>query len=84
MKTPKIVAVDYKGKYFTLQDEDTLDPAYDFVLEYVDVDKTLNDSKLLRQHVEHCRYYGIPAYHGSNKVLNAKIEEIEQELFTNE
>ena len=71
----KIIASDYKGKWFVLQDEDIED---DFSMEaHYDVDYYTGEG--LREHVENCRYYGIPAYIGADKDLHARIEAIEEE-----
>ena len=73
----KIQAIDYKGKYFLLEDDDYMDEnGMDFVLDYVDVDKIINDEKALENHVAQCIYYGIPAYIGQDKELNKKIAEM--------
>lgn len=72
----KIVAADYKGKWFVLQDEGMED---DFGLRpEINVEYVTNAG--LREHVENCQYYGIPAYIGQNKELRAKIKEIEDEI----
>lgn len=73
----KIVAESYKGKHFVLVDEGTEDMGTD---PYVDVDKVISDNATLRSHVEDCRYYGIPAYLGSNKEMNERIAKINDEL----
>ena len=71
----KKVAVDYKGKYFTIQDRDIEDPyGMDFVVEYVDVRHVL--TKGLEEHVANCLYYGIPPYIGRDKKLLSKISKI--------
>lgn len=77
----KKIAVDYKGKYFIIQDEDTLDDM-DFVVPYMDVEYVL--TKGLKTHVAECIYYGIPAYIGSDKELKEKIEKLEKEYLEEE
>ena len=72
------VAVDYKGKHFVIQDEDTLDD-FDILDEFVDVEKIVNNPTLLKSHVYQCIYYGIPSYLGSDEKLKAQIEVIEKE-----
>lgn len=72
----KIVASSYKGKWFVLQDSDIEDDL--FMDAHVDVDYYTGHG--LREHVETCRYYGIPAYIGSNKKLLKQIASIEKEL----
>jgi len=73
----KIVASDYKGKWFVLQDEDVEDE-YDLVRDEIDVHWVMGEG--LQEHVENCRYYGIPAYIGKNEELKAKIKKIEDEF----
>lgn len=72
----KKVAVDYKGKYFIIQDEDTLDDEYDFVLKYIDVDYIIGDG--LKDHIADCVYYGIPPYIGKDGELNRRIKKLEK------
>lgn len=73
----KIVASNYKGKWFVLEDEGSEDdwsyPAH------VDVDYYLTDEGLT-EHVEKCRYYGIPAYIGADGSLLARIKKIDETL----
>jgi hypothetical protein len=76
----KIIAIDYKGKYFTLQDEDIVLDYMDYPLPYIDVESIISDYDNLREHVKSCQYYGIPAYHGSNEEINNKINEIYKTL----
>lgn len=73
----KKVAVDYKGKHFVIQDEDTLGD-FDSIDPYVDVEKVIAEQ--LYNHVADCRYYGIPAYHGKDEELKKKIAEIDELL----
>jgi len=68
----EIVAVDYKGKHFILYDKDMVDELY-IIDPYIDVAKVLEN---LEDHVEQCRYYGIPAYVGKDRELKEKIEEL--------
>ena len=72
------VAVDYKGKHFVIQDEDTLDD-FDILDEFVDVEKIVNSPTLLASHVYQCIYYGIPAYLGKDETLRANIKIIEKQ-----
>lgn len=76
----KIIAIDYKGKYFTLQDEDIVLDYMDYPLPYIDVEHIINNDDQLRDHVENCQYYGIPAYYGSDESLNSRIEAIYKQL----
>jgi hypothetical protein len=81
MEKNKIIAIDYKGKYFTLQDNDIVtDSMYEYPLPYIDVDSIISNDELLREHVKSCLYYGISAYHGSNEELKNRIEEIYKQL----
>lgn len=71
----KIIASSYKGKWFILQDETDED---DYPAPYIDVAWAMREG--LREHVENCRYYGIPPYVGNDKDLNKKIKTISEEL----
>lgn len=71
-----IIASDYKGKWFVLEDE----PGDDFSFERKEINVGWVISEGLREHVENCNYYGIPAYVGADKELHAKIEAIEKTL----
>ncbi len=76
----KIVATDYKGKHFVLQDDNLVDPAFEYVIDYINVDMIINNDKALKEHIADCIYYGIPAYSGNNKELNDKIARLSEEL----
>ena len=80
MNIKNIVAVDYKGKHFVLMDKDRVDDIFDIVDDNIDI-KTVIE-KNLKAHVMDCIYYGIPAYVGSNKELENKIDELEALLNT--
>lgn len=67
----KYKMIDYKGKYFILQDK-VHDECYDFEIGEME-DEEITD-EFLHQHVLDCIYYGIPAYIGENKELAAKID----------
>lgn len=71
-----IKAYDYKGKWFVLQDPSN----DDMDLERPDVDVAWAMGVGLQEHVGNCVYYGIPAYIGSDKKLNKRIEHIMQGL----
>lgn len=75
----KIVATDYKGKWFSLCDENELD-VMDFERKEINTDWVVGEG--LQEHVENCIYYGIPAYLGKNKDLHEKIAKLEKELNT--
>ena len=70
--------IDYKGKYFMLQDEDIPLDDMDFVIGKMTKEQITEG--FLRNHVENCNYYGIPAYIGYDKMLKARIEAIEDEI----
>lgn len=72
---PKIVAMDYKGKWFVLQDADIPDDFAD-VRPEINLDWVMGEG--LKEHVENCLYYGIPAYLGKDKELNHRISAIEE------
>lgn len=67
--------IDYKGKYFTLQDEIYRD-AFDFEIGEKD-DAHITD-EWLKSHVEICIHYGIPAYIGNDRALSERIIKLEQ------
>ena len=76
MKTFK--KIDYKGKYFILQDPNTPDEyGMDFEIGEMKEDQ-LTDSFLLA-HNEACRYYGIPAYIGSDVNLKERLAKLDSE-----
>ena len=77
MNIKNIVAVDYKGKHFVLMDKDRVDDTWDIVDDNIDI-KTVIE-KNLKAHVMDCIYYGIPAYVGNDKELNARIKELKEE-----
>lgn len=76
----KIKAVDYKGKWFTLQDE-LYEEGFDFERKEIDVDLVIEKS--LKEHVKNCIYYGIPAYIGKDEKLKARIKELEDVYLAN-
>lgn len=76
----KIIAIDYKGKYFTLQDDDIVLDYMEYPLPYIDVEHIISNDQNLREHVEQCQYYGIPAYYGTNVELQKRIGEIYKSL----
>jgi len=71
----KIIADDYKGKWFILQDENI--PA-NFTRKEINTEYVMNEG--LMEHVENCLYYGIPAYIGQDQELLDKIEILEEEI----
>jgi len=71
----KIIADDYKGKWFVLQDEDV---NCDFGRKEIDIAWATGEG--LPEHVENCLYYGIPAYIGDNQELKDKIANIEKDF----
>lgn len=73
----KIIASDYKGKWFVLQDEDTPDD-FSYERKDVNVDWAMNEG--LAEHISNCNYYGIPVYIGDNQELKDKIAKLEAEL----
>lgn len=73
----KIIAVDYKGKWFVLTDADRRD---DMDFERPEINIEYVTTYGLRGHVENCRFYGIPAYVGNNKFLSDQIEKLTEEM----
>lgn len=66
----KINLIDYKGKYFTWQDEDLLTPE-DLVIAELDTSSLTDEA--VYTHVDSCVYYGIPAYTGVDTELNNRV-----------
>jgi hypothetical protein len=64
--------VDYKGKYFILQDEAFDD--MDYVIGEIK-DEDITDA-FLELHIETCIYYGIPPYCGKNQELHKRIDDL--------
>ena len=79
MKTFK--KIDYKGKHFILQDE-IMDDMYDYEIGEMN-EKEITDD-FLKDHVQDCNYYGIPAYVGEDKNLIQAIKEIEEKMIENQ
>lgn len=72
---------DYKGKYFTLFDEeyipDDMDKADGLVKIGEITEKKLTDEWLLN-HIDSCAYYGIPPYLGGNEELYKRIDKLQE------
>lgn len=66
-------AIDYKGKWFILCDDDRVDEL-DYEMQHIDTEHVCGDG--LESHVRNCLYYGIPDYIGSNQELHTKIAKI--------
>lgn len=73
----KKVAIDYKGKYFILCDEDMVDDM-DYVIPYINVDIIISNDFYLQNHIDDCFYYGIPSYIGKDEELKKRIKRIEK------
>lgn len=73
----KINAYDYKSKWFVLMDSDKEDD-FDFARPDINVDWAMGEG--LKDHVENCLYYGIPAYLGADQELHDRIKKIEEGL----
>lgn len=58
-------------------DEDQMDDLYDFERPEINVEYIMNEG--LREHVDNCIYYGIPAYVGGNEELKKKVNELYKE-----
>ena len=62
----KFTLLDYKGKYYVIQDKD-------YELEYMDYSigeiskKEVLRPEFIKNHKANCRYYGIPCYYGQDK-----------------
>ena len=72
----KYQQLDYKGKYFVLQDSEAELDHMDYPIGEMD-DKEITDG-FLQGHVQNCRYYGIPAYFGKNKDLHRRIDKLHE------
>lgn len=68
----QLYKVDYKDKYFTYQDEP------DYMCSYAPYTLDTEYFVLLAQHVDKCKYYGIPCYNGENEKLNKIFDLLEQ------
>ena len=72
--------IDYKGKYFLLQDK-----VEEGEMSFMDIvigkmtERGITDA-FLQDHVRASMYYGIPAYIGSNKKLNKRIDKLYKQL----
>jgi len=64
----KFNRIDYKGKYFIIEDKNMYD-AMDFIVGTIEKSETLKEDFIIN-HKENCRYYGIPPYIGKDKDLN--------------
>lgn len=76
-----LVATDYKGKWFVLEDKGHED-GYSFPREEINTEWVQGEG--LREHVANCLYYGIPAYVGKDAALHARIEKLRRELGADE
>lgn len=76
----KLKALDYKGKHFILQDENTEEDGMDFRLPYINTEFIVENDINLENHVAQCQYYGIPAYIGGDTDLHERIEKIYKSL----
>jgi len=64
--------VDYKGKYFILQDKDYLDDM-DLIIGTMSKEGAM-EPEFVEYHKETCLYYGIPAYLGKDQELKKIYE----------
>ena len=69
--------IDYKGKYFMLQDDSYYLGDMDFEIGTMEDEEITDD--FLKIHVINCNYYGIPPYIGDNKHLKEKILKFQKE-----
>lgn len=65
--------IDYKGKYFMIQDE-LDDEGMDFEIGEISAEEITD--KFLADHVLQCIYYGIPPYMGKNEELKSRIDNL--------
>ena len=73
----KKLKIDYKGKWFVLQDE-VWDDAFETEIGEID-DEDITD-EFLEEHIENCMYYGIPEYVGKDENLIKRIYKIRERL----
>ncbi len=71
--------IDYKGKYFILQDKlhDDDEGYMDFEIGEMKDDEITDE--FLKGHISNCDYYGIPPYVGCNEDLKARIHRLQEE-----
>jgi len=60
--------IDYKGKYFIIQDKESFNEDWDFI-NWAITKEEATKKDFVKEHKENCEYYGIPAYIGSDKDL---------------
>lgn len=68
---------NYKGKYFMLCDKIDEDDYMGFEIGRMREDEITDE--FLKEHVDACIYYGIPAYYGKDKKLAKRIERLYKE-----
>jgi hypothetical protein len=57
--------IDYKGKWFVLQDEDIVLDFMDYEIGKMSKEDALKP-EFVQEHNENCLYYGIPSYCGKD------------------
>jgi len=68
----KLNKIDYKGKWFVLQDIDYKvndDWSFMDIVIGTMTKKEVLDKDFIKEHKANCEYYGIPCYIGENKEL---------------
>lgn len=76
--------IDYKGKYFMLQDTVDTDSEWGWMdIEIGEMDDKDITDEFLKVHIENCIYYGIPSYIGEDKELINRIDKFEKEYWNN-
>lgn len=73
--------IDYKGKYFVLQDE-VYEDGFEYEIGEMK-EEDITDS-FLREHVSICNYYGVPPYDGGDGKLNNRIDKLTEELINHD
>lgn len=65
--------IDYKGKYFVLQDKESFNEDWDFIIGVMSKEEA-SKKDFIKDHKANCEYYGIPAYIGKDKDLKKLYE----------
>ena len=64
----KLNKIDYKGKYYILQDSDIEIEEMESVIGTMTKEEAMKP-EFVKDHIEDCYYYGIPAYLGNDPEL---------------
>lgn len=70
----KFNTIDYKGKYYIIQDKEIQDDM-DIIIGEISKDSALDPDYILN-HKENCCYYGIPCYSGKDEEMLKAYKQI--------